>query len=200
MVIGYHLIMTAYGFWLPNDPRGSWSDFVRSWELFRFGPATKIETARSVAGAPHDHAIRKEAKKALQYPEVHFTGFQARSIGRGFANYVEKSKLTIWACSIMPEHVHLVVGRHRFTVEQISNLIKGASTRQLVIDNIHPFAEFTLPNARPPRCWARGEWKVFLNTEADIHRSIKYVEKNPMKEGLPSQVGFWKFVQPFVSV
>ena len=41
MVLAYHLIFTAYGFWLPNDPRGSWSDFVRAWELFITGKATK---------------------------------------------------------------------------------------------------------------------------------------------------------------
>lgn len=35
MIHGYHLIWGAYGFWLPNDPRGSWSDFVYSWELER---------------------------------------------------------------------------------------------------------------------------------------------------------------------
>ena len=34
LVIAYHLIYTTYGFWLPNDPRGSWSDFVRCWGLF----------------------------------------------------------------------------------------------------------------------------------------------------------------------
>ena len=33
MVRWYHLIISAYGFWLPNDPRGSWSDFVGAWEL-----------------------------------------------------------------------------------------------------------------------------------------------------------------------
>lgn len=27
-VIAYHLILTTYGFWLPNDPRGSGSDPV----------------------------------------------------------------------------------------------------------------------------------------------------------------------------
>src|SRR4051812_39201122 len=32
MIVGYHVIFSAYGFWLPNDPRGSWSDFVGSWE------------------------------------------------------------------------------------------------------------------------------------------------------------------------
>src|SRR4051812_43899841 len=33
MIVGYHVIFSTYGFWLPNDPRGSWSDFVGSWEL-----------------------------------------------------------------------------------------------------------------------------------------------------------------------
>ena len=32
MVHGYHLILPMYGFWLPNDPRGSWSEYVRRWE------------------------------------------------------------------------------------------------------------------------------------------------------------------------
>lgn len=41
MIVGYHLIFSAYGFWLPNDPRGSWSNFVGSWDLFRYGRATK---------------------------------------------------------------------------------------------------------------------------------------------------------------
>ena len=39
-VLVAHVIITAYGFWLPNDPRGSWSDFVGAWELLRFGRAT----------------------------------------------------------------------------------------------------------------------------------------------------------------
>src|SRR5207247_3596694 len=95
-VIAYHLIITAYGFWLPNDPRGSWSDFVRSWELLRFGPASKVETTRSVAGVQHDAALRRAAKKALKYPEVHFSGVQARSVGHGFAEFAKKSGLTGW--------------------------------------------------------------------------------------------------------
>lgn len=51
MIVGYHIIFSAYGFWLPNDPRGSWSDFVGSWELFRYGPATKTTERRSLASA-----------------------------------------------------------------------------------------------------------------------------------------------------
>jgi len=33
MVLGYHFIFSAYGFWLPNDPRGSWSDTIRVYDL-----------------------------------------------------------------------------------------------------------------------------------------------------------------------
>src|SRR5438552_2353693 len=42
IVHGYHVIFGTYWFWLPNDPRGSWSNFVASWELARFGAATKV--------------------------------------------------------------------------------------------------------------------------------------------------------------
>ena len=55
----FHLIISAYGFWLPNDPRGSWSDFVGSWELYKFGPATKTTETRSLAHDPHDVALRR---------------------------------------------------------------------------------------------------------------------------------------------
>ena len=66
MVIAYHIIYGMYGFWLPNDPRGSWSDFVGSWELYRYGPATKVDDYRSYAHDPHDRKKRLEAKSALK--------------------------------------------------------------------------------------------------------------------------------------
>jgi hypothetical protein len=78
MILAYHVVFSTYGFWLPNDPRGSWSDFVAAWELFRYGPATKTDERRSVAAKPHDHRVRMEAKSALKYPPVEFNGEQAR--------------------------------------------------------------------------------------------------------------------------
>src|ERR1035437_4816444 len=107
-VLGYHLILSAYGFWLPNDPRGSWSDFVRSWELLRFGPATKVATRRSVAHVAHDRKSRLAAKAALQFPTVQFDGRQAVAILNGFAHAVRESQYHILACAILPAHVHMV--------------------------------------------------------------------------------------------
>lgn len=63
MIVGYHLIFGTYGFWLPNDPRGSWSDFVGSWDLFRYGPATKTTERRSLAHDKHDQALRLAARR-----------------------------------------------------------------------------------------------------------------------------------------
>lgn len=118
MVVAYHVILTNYGFWLPNDPRGSWSTFVRSWEVFlAAGPATKTDTRRSVAGVRHDFKRRENAKSALAHPPVVFTGEQARAIGTGFARFAARSQCAILACSIMPRHTHLVLDRPPYLIE-----------------------------------------------------------------------------------
>jgi hypothetical protein len=194
MIIAYHVIFGAYGFWLPNDPRSSWSDFVGSYELFRFGPATKTTETRSLAYRKHDVRLRLAAKDALKYPPVQFTGVQARAVGRGFGSYVNRSGLVVRACAILPDHVHLVIDRFRLRVEQVVIQMKGDATGQLVAENLHPLGRIRLANGRPPKCWARGEWSVFLETEAGVRRAIRYVEENPLKEGKPRQN--WWFVTP----
>jgi hypothetical protein len=77
-MLGLHLIFTTYGFWLPNDPRGSGSAEVRTWHVFDAGgEATKVSTTHSVADQPHDVGMRRAAKKTLKYPVVELTGIQA---------------------------------------------------------------------------------------------------------------------------
>src|SRR5438309_741126 len=141
-VRAYHVIISAYGFWLPHDPRGSWSDFVRSWELFRAaGPATKVETHLSVAGRPHDRQARLRAKEVLEYPPVRFTGYQALSIAHGFRRMVTKARYQVFACAILPDHAHLVLGRYRYPVETMVRLLKAEATTQLIEDGRHPLGD-----------------------------------------------------------
>jgi REP element-mobilizing transposase RayT len=192
MVLASHLIMSAYGFWLPNDERGSWSEFVGAWELLRFGKATKTDDRRSRAYRPFDPTLRRAAKAALKYPAVRFSGVQARAIARGFASQIERSGLAVFACSILPDHIHLVVKRHRYGVETIANQLKGAATRRLDEEDIHPLSAHRTRSGRCPKAFSRGEWKVFLYCRQDILRAVSYVERNPPKEGLPRQP--WWFV------
>ncbi len=137
MIHGYHLIWGTYGFWLPNDPRGSWSEFVASWELARFGRATRCTERREIDSAVWSQ-WRTAALSALRFPPVELTGVQARAVGNGFGVAVRKSRFTIWACSILPCHVHLVIARPAYKAEQICNLLKGEATRQLKSSSLHP--------------------------------------------------------------
>ena len=194
-MVACHVIFGAYGFWLPNDPRGSWSTFVGSWELFRYGSATKTIEARSLAARPHDRALRLAAKRALPRPAVQFTGEQVLAVARGFARYAERSELGILACAILPDHVHPVVCPQRIAVKKLVIQLKGEATSQLIDEQLHPFAHLPAKNGRPPKCFGRGEWKVYLDTIDDVHRAIQYVEENPEKGGKRQQR--WSFVSPF---
>jgi REP element-mobilizing transposase RayT len=182
MIVAYHVIFGTYGFWLPNDPRGSWSDFVGAWDLFRYGHATKTAERRSVASHAHNRELRREAKRALKFPPVILTGLQARAVARGFAKYAKRSGLIILACAIMHDHIHLVLGRAHISVEQVVIQLKGAAVRQLREEGIEPASK---------KCFARGEWKVFLDLP-DVDRAIEYVDDNPEKEGLRRQT--WNMV------
>src|ERR1700722_8796459 len=118
MILGYHAIFGAYGFWLPNDPRGSWSDFVGSWELYKFGTATTVDTKRSLAHDPHDRAARLAAKAALKYPPVRFDEMQRVAIAEGFKIAVNEGGYQIGALCIGHDHAHAIIARHDRTIEQ----------------------------------------------------------------------------------
>jgi hypothetical protein len=131
MILAFHSIFSMYGFWMPNDPRGSGSDYVAVWELFRYGPATKITSRRSVAESPHEQYRRLAAKQALRYPPVEITGQQAVAIAHGFGEACREASYRIHACSILPDHVHLVIGWHPSNIRRIVGHMKSRATRRL---------------------------------------------------------------------
>ena len=191
MVLGYHVILTYYGFWLPNDPRGSWSDFVGSWELLRYGDATKVSDPRSHAADRHDVAKRLEAKTALKHSPIVLTGEQCLSVAKGFAFCLRRDGVPCHALAVMPEHTHLIVGRG-WKIEALMPRLKSAAGQRLRIDRRHPLREDA-----DIKLFARGGWKKFIDSDRYMASGIGYVERNPEKEGLPRQR--WSFVVPYES-
>jgi len=161
--------------------------------LYRYGPATRTTERRSLAYDAHDRARRLAAKSALKYPPVQLTGVQARAVARGFADYLQGSSAIVRACAILPDHVHGVIANPGMLVEQMVIQLKSAATRQLEAEGIHPLTQFKQPEKRVPKCFTRGEWKVYLDPD-DVTRAIQYVEDNPLKEGKKRQT--WGFVRP----
>jgi len=196
MIHGYHAIWGTYGFWLPNDPRGSWSDFVHSWELFQYGGAKK-QLARNV-DAEELKSWKLTVTPVLQYPAVSLNGLQALEVARGIGGFVTRNHLAIHAFSILPEHLHIVFGRLRYKAVIACQLLKGAATRQIDQAGLHPLAEFRFENRKLPCMWASKQWIHYLDSDEAVFNAIRYVENNPIKEGKKKQT--WSFVTPFEGI
>jgi REP element-mobilizing transposase RayT len=192
-IIAYHIVFGAYGFWLPNDPRGSWSKYVFADRLKRFGPPQLIR--REVTAEAE--VLRQQMKAELKYPPVRFDGIQARAIGRGFRDILHKLRMPAYAAAIMPDHVHIVVGRRDMYAEDIARHLKRAASRKMRKEGVLPMLEFQDEEGATPTSWERGGWKVFLHTPEEIELAMQYVNDNPIVAGLPTQ--HWNFIQQFES-
>jgi REP element-mobilizing transposase RayT len=185
--LAHHIVYSAYGFWLPNDPRGSWSTFVGSEGLYeRFGSATKVSATRSLARRPHNHARCLAGKRALAFTPAVFAGRQAREVALAIKDVASAKGLAVFACAVMPDHVHLVLRTSRSTPAQILAACRSRASRRLHDAGLWPAD-------RP--IWGRGRWVVDLHSDSDVLARIHYVQQNPIKAGLPPQR--WSFIQPF---
>jgi REP element-mobilizing transposase RayT len=181
MIIAYHAIFTTYGTWLPNDPRGSYSKAVYNAELAELG---EIRYGRQSPqpGRPQIRRFRAAAMQRLSRPPYHLNNDTRSVVAAAFARVVDRLQLCVPACAIMNDHVHILVGRSKYTIEYLVNQLKGAATRTLDLD-------------RTP--WTKGCWKVFLNDEDVLRAAEKYVIANPEAAGLePQQWGFTRPLPP----
>ncbi len=182
MVVGYHLIWTAYGWWLPNDPRGSSSQEIRVKKLSELGP---LHEGRKTIQPP-GRDIRRfydEAKDLLNHELLTFSTTERQVIANAFSAVLASCRYTCYACAIMPDHIHLLIRRHRDRGEtMIANLQE--ESRQGLISAGFRSAEHPV--------WGGPGWKRFLNSRADIERVVKYVRRNPTEIGMPEQD--WPFV------
>jgi len=87
IVIAYHLVWTAYGWWLPNDPRGSTSKTIRDDVIARLG---ELHHGRKRV-QPASREIREfydEARAVLKFPLLTFDATEVGAIADAFATTV----------------------------------------------------------------------------------------------------------------
>jgi REP element-mobilizing transposase RayT len=185
IVIAYHLIWTAYGWWLPTDPRGSMSSWVSLDVLKQIG---ELHFGRKKV-QPKSWQIKqylRATEDLLRFPRLTFTIEQRACIARAFAKVIADFKYTCYACAVMPDHIHLVLRKHRDSYElMVANFQRES---HLLLRNERHFS-FEYP------IWGGHGWSVFLDCPDDIWRTIPYVDDNPMKVGLPRQT--YEFVTPY---
>jgi REP element-mobilizing transposase RayT len=184
MPLAYHIVYSTYGFWLPNDPRGPWSSFVRNKRLYAlFGAATKVATHANLARREHDRDRRLGAKRELKRPPVLLNGPQAREAALAIGEVAVAKNVAVLACAVMPDHVHLIVCASRWSPEKIVASCRARASRRL--------HDAGLRRADRP-LWGKGRWVVFIDTESALRAHIRYVEQNPIRAGYKPQR--WSFV------
>ncbi len=185
LVIAYHLIWTAYGTWLPNDPRGSGSHSIQSDVLAELG---ELHFGRKPI-QPAGREIRRfydEAAPLLVYPLLQFDQAARDEIAVSFAEVIAQQRYTCYACAIMPDHVHILIRKHKDQAEDMLDQLRTASRLRLIE---------TLQRSTDHPVWTTGSgWIVFLDHPDEIRRTIGYIEKNPLPLRLPVQQ--WPFVTP----
>lgn len=130
MVIAYHLILTGYGHWLPNDPRGSFSREFRSSKILDLGVMQSTECAAS----PSRGELRgfyRSAQPRLEHAMLVFDAAKRQVLADAFAKVVQSRRYTCFACAILSNHVHLVIRKHRNKAEDMIHSLKGESAKTL---------------------------------------------------------------------
>ena len=185
MVIAHHLMWTLYGWWLPNDPRGSTSKSVRNDVIAELGDLHQGRKKVQPAG----HEIRTfydQAETALTHPLLRFSPDEFPLAANAIGHAIAECGYTCYACAIIPDHVHLVIRKHRDLGEGMIAKVQALSRERLV--------RVGLRSASHPT-WTRGGWKVFLDHPDEVRRTIQYVENNPVKQRLAAQS--WSWVTPY---
>ncbi|MEM6506292.1 MAG: transposase [Planctomycetota bacterium] len=186
IVIAHHLIWTAYGTWLPNDPRGSGSHSVACDVLSELG---ELHYGRKRV-QPAGWEIRQFydlAYERLRFPVLPFGANEIQCIADAFGEACKAERYTCYACAIMPDHVHLVLRKHKDQAEQIIEKLRALSRKRL--------GEKSSRFAGHPVWTGGGGWRVFLDHPDDVERTIRYVEKNPLQARMAAQD--WPYVNDY---
>ena len=120
---------------------------------------------------------------------------QIEAVGLGFEKIIPKIKLRVFACAILPDHVHLVIDRHPDPVEEIIGYLKRAATRELNRMGLNPLADYRNESGEVPSIWVRGGWNRYLNTADEIAGAVEYANRNLVQARMLPQD--WPFVSKY---
>ncbi len=118
IIIAHHLIWTAYGWWLPNDRRGSMSNRIRNDVIAELG---ELHYRRKLV-QPASWEIREfyeQASEVLEHPLMTFGAVDFQRIADAFAIEIESQRYTCYACAIMPDHIHILIRKHKDLAEEM---------------------------------------------------------------------------------
>ena len=126
------------------------------------------------------------ARSVLKYPLLAFTDAEIQIMGARLRRNDPPAKLHLLRLRVLPDHVHLLIRKHRDQAETMIAHLQDSSREALRTAGSRP--------ADHP-VWGGPGWKVYLETRDDIQRTIAYIRKNLLQARPPALS--WPFVQPY---
>jgi len=134
----------------------------------------------------------RKTREVLKFPLLEFSEAEMIALGTAVSDCVSRHRYTCYACAIMPDHVHILIRRHRDRSEEM--VVRLQEATRLLIQRDHAERWCGSPEEAHP-VWGGPGWKVFLDHPQDIRRTIRYIEENPVKIHRPVQR--WDFITPY---
>jgi REP element-mobilizing transposase RayT len=180
------MIWTAYGWWLPNDPRGSGSKTIDGDVIAQLG---ELHHGRKLVQPP-GNVVRdfyEKAAKVLRFPLLKFDEPARKVVADAFEEVIRQERYTCYACAVMPDHVHILIRKHKHKAEEMADRLKTNSRLRLCEAGHRTHDHAT---------WCGGcVWHIFLDHPDEVRRTIAYIDRNPIAINHPAQR--WPFVTPY---
>ena len=174
--IGYHIVISGYGLWLPGDERGNWSEM---WdEELGF-----IEPHMLHAGDPVRKRMAEERQAHLPVRlDVRMQVVVAETIERCRG----ESDWQIGAASIEATHVHLLLTYSERDIDNTVKWLKDQMTKA-----IHHATDHTGP------VWCKGRWRSFIYEQVVWRNTRAYIERHNERRKIgPRPYSFIEIVEP----
>ena len=173
--IGYHLVKSGYGLWLPGDERGHWSD---AWDQ-------QVGYHQPHTLHPGDRVRKRMAEERLNHPPVRFTEDMIRIIADTLGKMIEQSNssLCVNAAAIESTHMHLLLP---YTGKNIDN------TAKWIADQTTKAVHQTTSHNSP--LWCKGKWLTYIFDEDQWINTVDYIRRHNRRAGRPDDPYPW--IQP----
>lgn len=168
--IGYHLVKSGFGLWLPGDSRGHWST---AWDE----EIGYIEPHKLHEGDP----VRKRmAMERMKHPPTRLDVAMIGAVANAIGHCVGESDWAIVAAAIEPTHMHLLM---TYTTRDVDKTAKWLAQR--TTKAVHQETPFAGP------VWCEGKWLGFIFDIEHWASTRLYIERHNIRRGLGPQPWAW---------
>jgi REP element-mobilizing transposase RayT len=161
--LGYHIVISGYGLWLPGDERGQWSE---AWDE----ELGYIEPHQLHSGNP----VRKRmAEERQQHAPVRLDDLMQQVVIETIAACRAESDWQIAAASIESTHTHLLLTYSKRDIDNTVKWLKDQMTKSIHRETSH---------AGP--VWCKGSWRSYIFADDIWDNTQLYIQRHNERRGV----------------